>query len=379
MDSCAAANPDRELVECYAREMACAGGLCESVSYGWALYAFLADPTEFRARVRSVNPALRADTDGGDDVSREDTSCADDDDDDDDEPAVASLLQPALKTVASSNNTGIPPFSLARRGYTSKYRGVVWDTQKLKWRAKITSLELFLGFFKLEDDAARAHDQYAKDNKLNISLNANGDGVLVVREPGSVYQGVRVIELSGGTTKFNAFVHEDADGGYKQIYIGKFHDEIEAAIAHDAFVRTMPPPTARSRPVNFLTFDEQIKFKLPRPFLIEIVRKENKSQLRLEKATITECRTDTSAHAEEYSACLLYFLEFDGDSTPSCWDSLILADPSSCVFLHRKTKVTTTKKVAGAKDPKSKRRPTARPQASREPGWAGLGWMRFKI
>ena len=48
---------DRVLVECYANEMACAGGLSESVSYGWALDAFLADPTEFRERVHALGPS----------------------------------------------------------------------------------------------------------------------------------------------------------------------------------------------------------------------------------------------------------------------------------------------------------------------------------
>ena len=89
MKVCAAPNSnDRVLVDCYASEMACAGGLSESVSYGWALDAFLADLTEFRARVRSVRPPSD----------------------------VASLLQSASSTVTSSGTTKLPPFVLARRG-----------------------------------------------------------------------------------------------------------------------------------------------------------------------------------------------------------------------------------------------------------------------
>ena len=78
---------DHVLVECYANEMACAGGLSESVSYDWALDAFLADPTEFRARVHSARPP----------------------------PDVTSNLQYDSTIDANSGTTVVPPFALARR------------------------------------------------------------------------------------------------------------------------------------------------------------------------------------------------------------------------------------------------------------------------
>ena len=366
---------DFQLVDCYASELACAGGLSESVSYGWALDAFLADPTEFRARVRLVRPALRADhtdcelervvleVDSYDDDANKD----DDDDDDEELSTVESLLQPASKTVSNC----LPPFSLARRGFSSKYHGVNWHKRDSKWQARIHLLEITLGYYVSEDDAARAHDKYVQEHNLNLPVNARADGVLIARESSSVYQGVDARESPGGKMTFDAFVHDNVNGKRKKVNIGRFDDETHAAIAHDAFTRTLPP-TARTRKVNFLTFDEQIQLKLPRPFLIEIVRKMNKSGLRWETATVIKCKTDNSAHAEEHSACLLYNLEFEGDSASSRWDSLIPTDPSSCVFARRQSKVA--KKVATsrtmAKDPK-----VSAPPASRDQGW----WKRFKM
>ena len=351
---------DRRLVECYANEMACAGGLSEAVLYGWALDSFLADPTEFRARVRLVRPARRA-------YYMNNTS-------DDDDPAVATA-----KTL----------FSLARRGFTSKYRGVSWKTDSSKWQAhgrkmsggnEVSGMNYFIGYFESEDDAARAYDTHVQEHKLNMPLNANADGVLVARERGSVYQGVAVRELTGGKRKFEAQSYGKIRGETKRayVYLGKFDDETQAAIAHDAFVRTMPP-SPRSRLVNFLSFDEQVELKLPRPFLVEIVRKTNRNVLRWEKATITKCRTDNSAHAEEHSACLLYFLDFENDLARSCWDSLIPADPKSLFFAHRQIKVIIAPKKAaasraGAKNAKVPA-PTDGPSAPRENNW----WKRFMV
>ena len=147
---------DRVLVECYAKEMTCVGFLSDSVSYGWALDAFLADPTEFRARVRSVHPP-------------------------------SQLVQNTSKATAEPTMT--PPFSLARRAFSLKYRGVSWNIQTSKWKARITS-STSIGYFEAEDDAARAYDKCIHEHNLNIPLNAR-NGVLVARERGSVYQGQR--------------------------------------------------------------------------------------------------------------------------------------------------------------------------------------------
>ena len=103
-----------------------------------------------------------------------------------------------------------------------------------------------------------------------------------------------------------------------------------------------------------------------------------RSGLRWEKATITECKTDNSAHAEEHSACLLYFLDFEGGS-PSCWDSLAPSDPMSCVFALRQAEVIDApKKTTPAKrigiTPK-KAAPAGNPPTPREHDW----WKRFKV
>ena len=346
---------DRMLVECYANEMACAGGLSESVSYGWALDAFLADPTEFRARVRSVRPP-------SDVVSLQSASTTD-----------------AFITTANLSPFSLAPrgFSLAPRGFSSKYRGVSWSKSHSKWESRITSASVLIGYFESEEDAARAYDNYVQEHNLNVPLNANADGVLVARERGSVYQGVKNRERTGGKQNFAVYVHAHLAVGYQYVYIGMFDDETQAAIAHDAYVRTTPP-TTKSRRVNFLTFDEQTKLKLPRPFLIQIVRKTNRNGLGWEKATITECRTENSAHAEEHSACLLYFLEFEGGSTPSCWDSLVPSDPMSCVLALRQVEVTDApKKTAPAKRSGAapKKAPAGDPPAPREHDW----WKRFQV
>jgi hypothetical protein len=48
---------------------------------------------------------------------------------------------------------------------SSLYRGVNWDTEKQKWRAciKIGGKMKHLGYFLLEEDAARAYDRVAKE------------------------------------------------------------------------------------------------------------------------------------------------------------------------------------------------------------------------
>ena len=301
---------------------------------------------------------------------------------------VAPLLQ-TDSTIDASDTTATPLFALAARGFSSKYRGVSWQKNRSKWQAhgrNSLGAIVLIGYFSSQDDAARAHDKHIQDHTLNLPLNENADGVLVARARGSVYKGVAGKESASGKINFIAHVRDDVNGGGKQIYVGRFDEETHAAIAHDAYVRLMPP-AARSRLVNFLSFDEQTKLKLPRPFLIQIVRKPNSSGLQWEKATINECKTDNSAHAQEHSACLLYFLEFEDDSAPSGWDSLLPSDPMSCVFKHRQVEVVEAPKKTAtrrAREPKTSA-PAGRPPASghppaaesssREQGW----WKKFKM
>ena len=121
---------DRVLVECYANEVACAGGLSESVSYGWALDAFLADPTEFRARVRSVRQSSD----------------------------VASFSA-ASTTDKISGTKSFPQFALAPRGFSSKYCCVSWKKSNSKWQVIVRQMSgvlILIGCFESEDEVKRS-------------------------------------------------------------------------------------------------------------------------------------------------------------------------------------------------------------------------------
>ena len=45
-----------------------------------------------------------------------------------------------------------------------------------KWRARIASLKITLGYFESKDETARAHDNYIQRQNLNLMLNANASG-----------------------------------------------------------------------------------------------------------------------------------------------------------------------------------------------------------
>lgn len=55
--------------------------------------------------------------------------------------------------------------STGKIGGTSKYKGVTWNKQHKKWKARvhINRKEIFLGYFKNEEDAAKAYDIKAKE------------------------------------------------------------------------------------------------------------------------------------------------------------------------------------------------------------------------
>lgn len=59
-------------------------------------------------------------------------------------------------------------------GTTSSFKGVFWNTEKGRWRAQIyvNGKLIFLGYFHLEIDAAKAYDQAARHwHKEFASLN----------------------------------------------------------------------------------------------------------------------------------------------------------------------------------------------------------------
>ena len=68
-----------------------------------------------------------------------------------------SNLRPATITQNLQN-------ARKRKGTSSQYKGVYWDTQTNKWKARIhvDKKRLHLGYYIEETDAARAYDEAAK-------------------------------------------------------------------------------------------------------------------------------------------------------------------------------------------------------------------------
>lgn len=72
-----------------------------------------------------------------------------------------SNLRPATRSQNGANSKRRPPRT---SGKTSKYRGVIWDPERSRWRAATTidgKKMVFLGRFHDEEEAARAYDRFA--------------------------------------------------------------------------------------------------------------------------------------------------------------------------------------------------------------------------
>jgi hypothetical protein len=69
-----------------------------------------------------------------------------------------------LRIVTAQQNNWNRRF---RRTGRSKYTGVTWDGRRDKWRADIyeNRRKIFLGHFAEEEEAARAYDSAAKENR----------------------------------------------------------------------------------------------------------------------------------------------------------------------------------------------------------------------
>jgi hypothetical protein len=118
------------------------------------------------------------------------------------------------------------------RALTSQYRGVCWDKQRRKWIARITrdGKKHSLGYFEVEEDAAKAYDAAAleKDgHQAALNFPSSDDGQHQSPAPTSQDRGVSWDMLG---RKWKALIQRDR----RTHYIGHFEAEEDAAKAYDA-------------------------------------------------------------------------------------------------------------------------------------------------
>lgn len=67
-------------------------------------------------------------------------------------------------TLERRMSEGVRGRNVSASGGSSKYRGVIWHKSNSKWEARsyINGQQRFLGYYKHEEDAARAYDEYAQ-------------------------------------------------------------------------------------------------------------------------------------------------------------------------------------------------------------------------
>jgi hypothetical protein len=114
----------------------------------------------------------------------------------------------------------------------SKYRGVSWNKRANKWKAQINydSKKRGLGYFKDEEEAARAYDKAARtQHGEKAQLNFPTGGESGTRQS-SKYRGVI---WHKSRNKWEAKIMYDG----KQHHLGSFEDEEEAAKAYDRAAR----------------------------------------------------------------------------------------------------------------------------------------------
>lgn len=148
-----------------------------------------------------------------------------------------------LRKCSSSNNNAN---KLKKPNTTSIYKGVTWSKEKKSWIAQITINynHKFIGYYKIERNAARAYNIEAKKH--------HGEFALLNKVPDEFED-----EPVRTTSKYHGVYWESQSKKWKsgitidkkKKHIGYFSSEHEAAKAYNLFVKNIP---SYSNKINIL-------------------------------------------------------------------------------------------------------------------------------
>jgi hypothetical protein len=119
-------------------------------------------------------------------------------------------------------------YSLSYRDSSSRYRGVHWETRANKWTAKrmVQRKNVHIGFFAIEEDAARAYQDYIKH------------GTLLARKV--LCSAFRGVSWNRENKAWRAQLRKNG----KNTFLGNFQTQQEAALAYNAAVTRLGCPAS---------------------------------------------------------------------------------------------------------------------------------------
>ncbi|KAJ1456310.1 hypothetical protein M885DRAFT_176488 [Pelagophyceae sp. CCMP2097] len=226
---------------------------------------------------------------------------------DGDAPTAAPPSRGAKRPSEAADGAAVAKCPRRGTAHASKYIGVSWDKSNCKWRARLQDAAgrtLQLGYFAVEDVAARAYDAAViRENLTNIRpMNSGKDGVLLEKpEMSSEFRGVTFsLEKKRWQAKIKRGKCHGLDG--KMQHLGYHEDEHDAALAVDSFTRLHMPGTA----LNFPTLDELYELKLKAPLLVRLTYDVGVGRREVIAAQLTEVKYDPS-HESVWG----YLVEFE--------------------------------------------------------------------